>query len=119
MPFKGETNLKITTVSASVRYSKPLPDGAWKAVELSAEATLDPQEGWIEAQASLYQDLGQQLKALWTSNGNVHASQGSAKAEASTAEHYCQEHQTEFKRYEKEGRVWYAHKAGQKWCKEK
>ena len=29
------------------------------------------------------------------------------------------EHGVEFKRYEKEGRVWYAHKAGQKWCREK
>ena len=111
--------MRVTTISATVRYSKPLESGSWKAVELSAEATLDPQEEWLQAQASLYQDLGQQLKALWTSSSNGQAANGSAKAEASTAEHYCQEHQTEFKRYEKEGRVWYAHKAGQKWCKEK
>ena len=114
--------MKITTIAATVRYSKPLPDGAWKAVELSAEASLEPNEAWIEAQASLYQDLGQQLKALWTANGNGHAANGTAKAGDTTtgqSEHYCQEHKTEFKRYEKEGRVWYAHKAGQKWCREK
>ena len=110
--------MKITTIAATVRYSKPLPDGAWKAVELSAEASLDPTETWTEAQASLYQELGQQLKALWaTKNGQ--ATNGTAKTEASTAGHYCAEHQTEFKRFEKEGRVWYAHKAGQKWCREK
>ena len=34
--------MRVTTISATVRYSKPLPDGAWKAVELSAEATLEP-----------------------------------------------------------------------------
>ena len=34
--------------------------------------------------------------------------------------HYCNEHGTEFKRFEKEGRVWYSHKAPDgKWCKEK
>ena len=113
--------MNVITISATIRYSKPLPDGAWKAVELSAEATLEPQEAWIEAQASLYQDLGQQLKALWTANGNGQATNGSAKAENTTTEqteHYCQEHQIEFKRYEKEGRMWYAHKAGQKWCRE-
>lgn len=111
--------MKVTTISASVRYSKPLPDGAWKAVELSAEANLEPNETWSEALASLYQDLGQQLKALWTANGNGQATNGSAKVEANTAEPYCAEHQTEFKRFEKEGREWYAHKAGQKWCREK
>jgi len=115
--------MKITTVSATVRYSKPLPDGSWKSVELSAEATLEPQETWTEAQARLYTDLGQQLRTLWTekANGNGQANNDAVKAEDTSngqSEHYCQEHQTEFRRYEKEGRVWYAHKAGQKWCRE-
>ena len=105
--------MKVTTISATVRYSKPLPDGAWKAVELSAEATLDPQETWTEAQASLYTDLGQQLRTLWT------AKNGQATNSNEQSGHYCQEHQTEFKRYEKDGRTWYAHKQGQKWCGEK
>ena len=113
--------MKVTTVSASVRYSRAINTGEYKTIELSAEATLEPQEAWIEAQASLYTDLGQQLRTLWTAK-NGQAANGSAKAEDTTTEqskHYCQEHQTEFKRYEKEGRVWYAHKAGQKWCREK
>ena len=116
--------MKVTTVSASVRYSRAINTGEYKTIELSAEATLEPQEARIEAQASLYTELGQQLRTLWTAkaNGNGQANNGSAKAEDSTteqSEHYCAEHQTEFKRFEKEGRVWYAHKAGQKWCREK
>ena len=116
--------MKITTVSASVRYSKAIQSGEYKTIELSAEATLEPQEAWIEAQASLYADLGQQLRTLWTSkaSGNGQVINGATKAEDTTtqqSEHYCQEHQTDFKLYEKEGRVWYAHKAGQKWCREK
>ncbi len=101
--------MKVTTVSASVRYSRALQSGEYKTIELSAEAALDPNEMLTEAQATLYQDLGQQLRTLWTVKAN-----GSGQSE-----HHCQEHQTEFKKYEKEGRVWYAHRAGEKWCKEK
>jgi hypothetical protein len=37
-----------------------------------------------------------------------------------TPAHYCQAHQTAFKRYERDGRVWYSHKAPDgKWCKGK
>ena len=107
--------MKVTTVSASVRYSRAINTGEYKTIELSAEATLEPQEDWIEAQASLYTDLGQQLRTLWTAkaNGNEQTANGTGQSE-----HYCQEHQAEFKQYEKEGRMWYAHKAGQKWCRE-
>ena len=106
--------MKVTTISASVRYSRAINTGEYKTIELCAEAALDPNEIWTEAQASLYAELGQQLKALWTVKANGQAANGGGQSE-----HYCQEHQAEFKRYEKEGRVWYAHKAGQKWCKEK
>ena len=58
--------------------------------------------------------LGQQLKALWTAKANGQANNGTGQGE-----HYCEEHQAEFKRYEKDGRVWYSHKtADGKWCKE-
>lgn len=106
--------MKVTTVSASVRYSKPMGDGSFKTVELGAEATLTNSEAWTEAQAHLYGELGSQLKALWTAKSN-----GNTSSASTTPDHYCQEHKTEFKRYEKEGRVWYAHKNGQKWCREK
>lgn len=104
--------MKVTTVSASVRYSKPMGDGSYKTVELGAEATLTAEETWTKAQASLYQELGQQLKALWIANSNGSANVG-------TSEHSCQEHGTAFRKYEKDGRVWYAHKHGQEWCKER
>ena len=105
--------MQITTISASVRYSKPLGDGSYKTVELGAEATLTAEETWTEAQANLYQALGHQLKALWTSNGNSGANGHP------TPGHYCLEHGTAFKQYEKASQVWYAHKQGQEWCRER
>ncbi len=33
-------------------------------------------------------------------------------------EHFCQEHHVPFRKFEKEGKVWYAHKNGDKWCNE-
>ena len=52
--------MQITKISASVRYSRDI-GGAWKSVELSAEAALDHQEDWYQSQAELYTELGQQL----------------------------------------------------------
>lgn len=123
--------MKVTTVSANIRYSRDSGQGAWKVVELGAEATLDG-EDWKKAQANLYADLGQQLKALWA-NGNGHKAQEApekpieAPSEPEPTqtlptppEHYCQEHQAAFNRYERDGRVWYSHKGPDgKWCKEK
>ena len=34
---EGETNMKVTTVSASVRYSRAINTGEYKTIELSAE----------------------------------------------------------------------------------
>ena len=42
-----------------------LRDSQHRTVELSAEAALDGNEAWGEAQAELYQQFGQQIKALW------------------------------------------------------
>ena len=116
--------MNVTTVSASARFSKALGDGVHKTVELSAEATVEYAEDWHQAQAALYQELGQQLKQLWTAKGNGPSSNNGTGSSAngkaaSILEHHCQEHGTPFKRYEKEGRTWYAHKAGEKWCREK
>ena len=111
--------MKVTTVSASARFSKALGDGVHKTVELSAEAQVDARENWREAQARLYQELGQQLKALWATRGNGNGTSGNGKAEA-TPDHYCQEHGVAFKRFEKEGRAWYSHRTdGGEWCRER
>jgi hypothetical protein len=116
--------MKVTTVSASVRYSKALGDGQHKTIELSAEAAIEGKETWTEAQSNLYPQLGQQLKALW-GEGNKEGSEKVVQdalenKPTQTSPHYCQEHQAEFKRFEKDGRVWYSHKAQNgKWCREK
>ena len=125
--------MKVTTVSANIRYSQDTGHGAWKVVELGAEATVDQREEWTEAQASLYQQLGCQLKALWA-NSNGHKAQESAQDGSekhgepiavpepvkTPPEHFCQEHQTTFRQYHRGNSSWYAHKAlGGSWCREK
>ena len=115
--------MKVTTVTANIRYSRDTGHGAWKVVELGAEATVDQRDNWSDAQAALYHQLGQQLKALWT-NGQkaakkpVEADDESVPME--TPAHYCEERQTGFKRYSRGNSVWFAHKAPDgKWCREK
>ena len=121
--------MKVTTVTATIKYSLDTGHG-WKAVELGAEATLDAKDTWQTAQRQLYGELSQQLQKLWANGKAAHngsESQGEAPQDAEPPEpppetpaHYCQEHQAEVKRYERQGKVWYSHKtADGKWCKEK
>jgi hypothetical protein len=112
--------MKVTTVTATLRYSAEAK-GAWRSIEVGAEATLtNSDEPWEQAQAELYHRLGQQLKTLWV-NGNGRPSQETPMAEvpAPKPAHYCEEHQKEFKRHEKEGNVWYSHRQGDSWHNEK
>ena len=51
--------MKVTTVSANIKYSQDTGKGAWKAVELGAEATVDPKDSWQLAQHQLYGELSQ------------------------------------------------------------
>lgn len=60
--------MKVTTISASIKYSHP-SNGGWKTVELGAEAQVNGHEGWKKAQARLYKELSDELKGLWA-NGN-------------------------------------------------
>ena len=115
--------MKVTTVSAAIRYSQDTGHGAWKVVELGAEATVGEREKWAEAQVELYHQLGQQLKVLW-GNGQKPAEKPAEAADESvpteTPAHYCHEHGTPFKRYHRGESVWYSHKtADGKWCREK
>ena len=115
--------MKITTISASVRFSKAIQPGCYKTIELTAEAEVMPKEDWHEAQSQLYDQLSIQLKALWPArNGDTAPSErrnGLEHSRDTTQAHYCSEHGTEYRRYEKEGRVWYSHQSGDSWCKEK
>ena len=115
--------MKVTTVTATIKYSQDARKGAWKAVEIGAEATVDANETWQTSQAHLYADLGQQLKALW-SNGQKAPEKPVEPADTGeateTPAHYCQEHQAAFKRYSRGDSVWWSHKtADGKWCREK
>jgi hypothetical protein len=65
--------MQVDRVSATVRYSAEAK-GAWRTMELGGEATVAPGESWKVAQASLYQDLGHQIKTLWSKNGSANGS---------------------------------------------
>ena len=114
--------MKITTISASVRFSKAIQPGCYKTIELSAEGTLNPNENWHEAQNQLYTDLGIQLKALWSTRSDQTAASEQRNehkySDSTVTEHFCSEHQTPFRRYTKGESIWYAHKGGDGWCKE-
>src|SRR5919106_3215845 len=96
--------VKVTTISANLRFSKDIGHGAWKVIEIGAEASVDPREDWQSAQTALYQQLSQQMNALWN-NGNGKSGQepDTSKASASKPEHWCEEHQTEYQRFSKDG----------------
>jgi hypothetical protein len=99
--------MKVTTVSASVRYSKALGDGSHKTVE----ADVDAEEPWRESQATLYHQLGDQLKGLWATKTNGQPTNGTASPNGNgNGPHHCQEHGVPLKRHDKDGQTWYSHK---------
>ena len=107
--------MRVSKVTANLRYSAEAK-GAWRSIELGAEASLTSNaEDWEAVQADLYHHLGQQLKTLW-SNGNARTD--STELAPPVREHWCEEHQTEFKRQAKANAVWYSHRAGTGWCNE-
>jgi hypothetical protein len=63
----------------TIKYSQDTGEGAWKAVEVGAEAAVDARETWQTAQARRYAEPGQQLKALWANGNGTPAQNGSEK----------------------------------------
>ena len=59
----------VTTISATIRYSQDTGKGAWKVIELGAEASISDREHWKQSQSELYFQLTDQLRQLWH-NGN-------------------------------------------------
>ena len=120
--------MKVDRVTATIKYSQNTGKRAWKAVEIGAEATLDGKERWQQAQANLYAEISQQLKTLWSNGTGEGTHNGSQSHGEPVSEpeptltlpvHYCEEHQTEFKHHERQGKVWYSHKAPDgNWCRE-
>jgi hypothetical protein len=118
------------SVSVSIRYSKTMQDGSHKTVELSVEGDLSNNEPWKEVQASLYKELGEQMRYVFASNkgvtcnaptgtnGKSHAEIPPAQA-TTTREHWCATHQAEFQRFTKGNQTWYSHRGPDgTWCKE-
>lgn len=57
--------MRVTTISAAVRYSADTGHGSWKTLELGAEATIDSNENWTVALSCLYDTLVSQFRAKW------------------------------------------------------
>jgi hypothetical protein len=112
--------MKVTEVTVTAKYSLDTGHG-WKAIEVGATASLTNSEETLEsAQAELYRRLGQQLKTLWSNGSSKPETQEQVQSETPIPPngHYCQEHQKEFRRYEKDGNAWYSHRQGNGWHKE-
>jgi hypothetical protein len=62
--------MQVNKITLALRYSKELPTGAWKSLEIGAEAVPAEDGDWQEQQRELYTELSQQLKALF-SGGNT------------------------------------------------
>ena len=116
--------MRVTTIKAMLRYSQDTGKGSWKSLEAGAEAELAPNEDWQAAQQELYRQLGEQMRVLWA-NGKGQNSPESHTPPVSTPstpqhpEHWCAEHNTEFRKYSRDGRAWYSHRTGDRWCKER
>ena len=122
--------MEVSKISATIRYSQDTGKGAWKVIELGAEATVSDREHWKQAQSELYYQIADQLRTLWfngSNNSNGAALNGAeSHVEPPTASeptqtprpHWCQPHDLEWKRRTKNGTVWYSHRQGKGWCNE-
>jgi hypothetical protein len=72
--------MQVNKVTATVRYSQDTGKGAWKSLELGCEANINEREDWMVAQATLYGQLAQQFKALWSQNGTASHAQEAPEA---------------------------------------
>lgn len=122
--------MDVISIKAGIKYSKDTGNG-WKTVGVGAEANVDIEEDWVLAQQGLYSMLTAQLRTLWNTdghNGHQKAGEGTwgeleslpspVEEKPGPRAHWCQLHETEFRKFEKEGRYWYSHKDGNGWCKE-
>lgn len=128
--------MKATSISVNVRYSRPLPDGSYKTVELGCEATLTSSgEDWQIVQQDLYHQLGEQLRYVFAQpapakagvNGNdaqdghrIDAQPAQEPTQSVAPPHYCTEHNIPFdRRVNKDtGREFYSHRQDKGWHNE-
>jgi hypothetical protein len=95
--FVGDMNQAPQSEGSSLTYKRRYSLSAM--LNIASEEDDDAQEAESE----------QSKKAPATSQN---------KAQTPEQAHWCAKHQVAFKRIEKEGKVWYSHKDGDKWCNE-
>ena len=131
--------MNVNKVTATVRFSQDTGKGAWKSLELGCEASISEREDWQTAQATLYGQLAQQFKGLWSQNGTTphqaHAqeapedhridaqpssAQSAPNGSQHNPEHFCQEHNQEFTARKGQYGEFYSHpiKGTREWCNE-
>ena len=123
--------MEVSKISANIRYSQDTGKGAWKVIELGAEASVSDREFWKQVQSELYYQLGDQLRTLSSNGSNNSNGTNSQKGAESPVDkpaaseptetprpHWCYPHDLEWKRRTKNGVVWYSHRQGQGWCNE-
>jgi hypothetical protein len=104
--------MRVTEVQALVKYSREVK-GSWVAIELGGTASLTNSEETLESVSDeLYKRLTKQLKVLWASN-KAGGGETKTETEAETQNpnpNWCAEHNTEFKKFSKDGKTWFSHK---------
>jgi len=60
--------MQVTKLTLTLRYSKELTDGAWKSIEVGAEAVPSEEQSWQAQQRELYAELAGQLRTLFTNH---------------------------------------------------
>ena len=64
--------MQVNKIVLTLRYSKEIADGAWKSIEVGAEAAPSEEQSWQAQQRELYAELAGQLRVLFTNNtGNT------------------------------------------------
>ena len=112
--------MRVTTVTATLKYSAEAK-GAWRSIEVGAEATLtSSEENWVAAQSQLYHKLGHQLKTLWNNSAEKASTEEPPQATLPKPEHWCEAHQTKFKARTGPHGEFYSHQVNgtRQWCNE-
>jgi hypothetical protein len=113
--------MHVDRVTATIRFSQNTGRGAWKSLELGAEAQVAPNENWHTTQQELYHQLAERMRGLWA-NGNGktdHQQLPTPESPPAARPHWCQQHQTEYNRFEKGGKTWFSHRTKEgSWCRE-
>jgi len=63
--------MQVNKIVLTLRYSKEIVDGAWKSIEVGADAAPSEEQSWQAQQRELYAELAGQLRALFTNNNST------------------------------------------------